>query len=210
MKLFGLLFLAALASGVVASSSAAASQSDCQRLKGRDLAPARSVKLVEQGPPSRRQLISCTLPHGRLRPISAKILGGFDYEEQYALGPIAGAYLALTQSAGDRNASSRGTSVINLRTGARRSLAADRDDADNILAPGSEAVTVVVTSGGRAAASVVDRASGTVQIVALGKRGGAVRLDAGPPASLPADSLARHGSRLTWLHDRLPRGAPLP
>ena len=202
--------LLAVVVSVALPCSASASRSDCQRLKGHDLARARSIKLVEQGPPATRRLLSCSLPHGRVRPLASKLLGGFDYEERYTLGPIAGAYLALTESSGDRYASGFSTSVVDLRTGRRRPLASSADDAVGLTEPGSEARSVFVTAGGRAAASVLDRAGGDVRIVALGRRGGLVRLDAAPPASLPADSLALDGSRLTWLHDGLERGATLP
>jgi hypothetical protein len=198
----------ALASGV---SAAPAARSACQRLAGHDLAPARSVKLVQRRHKLATELVACSLPHGRVRQIASGSSSGSLFSEDVRLLQVAGAYAALTTTFGDQYALGDSTLVVNLRTGKERTIASSLQDTGTAPQPGAtRAVAVIVTAGGRGAAAVTEVAGGAVRILAFGSRGAPVVLDAGPPADVPATSLALTGATIAWTHTGAPRSAPLP
>jgi hypothetical protein len=53
-------------------------------------------------------------------------------------------------------------------------------------------------------------ASGQVQLLGFGARGGAQRIDTGTTADLAAQSLTLTGATLGWVHAGVARTAPLP
>ncbi|CAA9514922.1 MAG: hypothetical protein AVDCRST_MAG53-3027 [uncultured Solirubrobacteraceae bacterium] len=141
----------------------------------------------------------------------ASALIGSDYQERFQIRQVAGAFLALTTSVEDKYASSARTTLVNLRSGKPRTLAAFHEEAMAWPQPiGTQAVNVIVTPGGRAGASVTERASGNVRIVALGADGGLQQLDIGSPADIPPTELTLMSGRLSWLHAGQPRTSPLP
>jgi hypothetical protein len=201
----------ALASGVSAASAPAAARSACQRLAGHDLAPARSVKLVQRRREDATEFIACSLPRGRVRQIAASSPSGSLYSEQVRLLQVAGAYAALTTTFSDQYTSGDATFVVNLRTGKARTIASlQQDTGMPPRADATQAVAIIVTAGGRGAAAVTEVAGGAVRILAFGTRGAPVVLDAGPPADVPTTSLALTGATVAWTHAGTPRSAPLP
>jgi hypothetical protein len=201
----------ALASGLPAAPAPAAVRSACQRLAGHDLAPARSVKLVQRRRGDATELVACSLPHGRVRQVASGSSSGSLFSEQVRLLQVAGAYAALTTTFGDQYASGDRTFVVNLRTGKARTIASSQQDVGGSPQPGAtQAVATIVTAGGRGAAAVTEIAGGGVQILAFGPHGAPVTLDAGSPADVPATSLALTGATVAWTHAGAPRTAPLP
>lgn len=200
-----------IASGVSAGPAPAAARSACQRLAGHDLAPARSVKLVQRTRRGMTELVACSLPRGRVRQVASGSSPGSLFFEQVQLLQVAGGYAALTTSFGDQYASGDRTFVVNLRTGKPRTIASSLKDVGSPPQPGAtQAVAIIVTAGGRGAAAVTEVADGTVRILDFGARGAPVVLDAGPPADVPATSLALTGATVVWTHAGTPRNAILP
>jgi hypothetical protein len=201
----------ALASGPPAAPGSAAARSTCQRLAGHDLAPARSVKLVQRRRGDATELVACALPRGRVRQVACGSSSGSLFSEQVRLLQVAGAYAALTTSFGDQYASGDRTFVVNLRTGKARTIASSQKDVGAPPQPGAtRAAAIIVTAGGRGAAAVTEVAGDAIRILAFGARGAPVTLDAGSPADVPATSLALTGATVAWTHAGAPRSAPLP
>ncbi len=201
----------ALASGMSAAPAATVAQSACQRLAGHDLAPARSVKLVQRRRGDTTELVACSLPRGRVRQVASGSSSGSLFSEQVRLLQVAGAYAALTTTFSDQYVSGDDTVVVNLRTGKARTIASSQQDVGAPPQPGAtRAVAIKVTAGGRGAAAVAEVAGGATRILAFGARGAPVILDAGPPADVPATSLALTGATVAWTHAGAPRNAPLP
>jgi hypothetical protein len=201
----------ALTPGLPATPASAATRSACQRLTGHDLAPARSVKLVQRRRGGATALVACSLPRGRVRQIASSSSSESFFFEQVRLLQVAGAYAALTTTFGDQYVSGDLTVVVNLRTGKARTIASAQKVVGAAPQPAAtQAVAIIVTAGGRGAAAVTEVADGAVRILAFGTRGAPMVLDAGPPTDLPASSLALTDATVAWTHAGAPRSAPLP
>jgi hypothetical protein len=213
--------LAAVAVAPAPGTASAASRSACQRLTGHDLAPARSVKLVRRTRGGMAELVSCSLPRGRVLTLASGTIGSM-FAQEVRVRQVTGAFAALTTTFSDQYASGSLTAVVDLRTGRARTIASAQQETGLPTPAGAtEAVAVAVTAGGRGAAAVTvvaegggadggGGAVGAVRILAFGARGAPAVLDTGAPADLPPASLTLTGATVGWTHGGAPRSAPLP
>ena len=189
----------------VPAAASSAPRSDCGKLKGSDLAPARSVKLVDRG----GLLRSCSFPKGRVRLLESGI-NGDEISEVHYVRQVAGAFAVVTNVHYDKYATAEGTYVVNLRTGKKRTLASTQQDAGfSPLAPDTRVASAFVTAGGRAAAAVLAPGD-LVRVVALGTSGDLRTIAEAPRGELATESLSLSGSTIGWTQGRLPRTARLP
>jgi len=95
----------------------------CKRLKkSKDLAPARKVRLVRRrNRDGGTDLLGCVLPKGTVRLVASS--ANQTTREGYSLRQVAGAVVLIDASSGNQYATSRGTSVFNIRTGKSYSVA---------------------------------------------------------------------------------------
>jgi hypothetical protein len=207
--------LAATGGGMAATSSAAGEvvrpASPCQRLHGKDLAPARKVKLVRRrNDDEGTDLRGCVLPRGRVRLLasSSNLETTFD---SYRIRQVAGAVLLLATRSDSQYASAKRLSVIDIRSGRDYPIAGSctRLGGGPCGGPGSTATAAFVNRRGQAAAAVVPSGGNTTSIVGFSSRGRPVELDSGPSAELPASSLKLEGSTVSWTHSGEDRTATL-
>ena len=101
----------------VVPAEAAAKRSTCQRLKGRDLAPAKTVKLVQRpNGDDGTDLKGCVLPRGRVYTLASRE-GLFTTTYDYAIRQVAGRIVVVTSTYNSQYAFSEGTRVVDLRAG---------------------------------------------------------------------------------------------
>jgi hypothetical protein len=185
-------------------------RSACAGLRGHDLASAKTVKLVRRARAGGVELVACELPRGRVRRIASGSSGSL-YGDGFRLRQVAGAFAAVTTAFGDQYASGERTSVIDLRSGRSRTIAAyQRDVGVRSPAGDPQVAAIVLTPGGRGAAAVLRLPPATVEVVAFGAGGAPRPLDSGTSADLPPTSLALTGGTIAWTHAGLARTAPLP
>ena len=90
--------LLAAALATIAPPAAVAAPSKCQRLKGRDVAPAVSVKLVERrNGDDGNDLLGCVLPRGPVRRIASSA-DFYTTVESYSIRQIAGRVVMIESS----------------------------------------------------------------------------------------------------------------
>jgi hypothetical protein len=199
---------ALLAVVLVAPGTAQAARSKCQRLKGKDLAPAQTVKLVARAnADDGTDLIGCVLPRGKVRTVSSS-QDLYTTRYGYTLRQVAGRIVLVSSSYSSQYASSEGTRVVDLRSGRAYSIAytcqqiAGDDCGDQTVAP-----AVFVTKLGRAVAAV--SGPGGMTIATFDPFGRRRDLDSAPAADLPPDSLRLAGVTAYWTHAGQPRSADI-
>jgi hypothetical protein len=215
MRSARLMLGAVLAAAAVAAAlpmTASARPSTCQRLKGRDLAPARSVKLVRhRNDEAGTDLLGCVLPRGRVRTVAYSS----DEEtttEGYRIRQVAGAIVLLASTYDSQYGSGRSLSVYNIATGRAYVIAnvcsglGDPSCGDPLKAG---AAAAFINKRGQAGAALVPTGGDPVTIVGFSSRGQRRDLDSGPAAELPAASLQLKGSTVSWTHSGQARTATL-
>lgn len=175
----------------------------CETLRGRDLAPDRSVKLVRQGNGlGGTNLLGCVLPRGRVRFVE----GSSDAEtsvDSYRLRAVAGAIVLTRSGSSSQYGFGERLAVTDLRSG-RRYTIAHRGQmlGDDGPPPPPLPATALIDRRGRAAALFGQTLAG------FSPRGRRVDLATGPIA--PASLKLRRG-RARWLTAQgQPASAALP
>jgi len=219
-RLVSLAATAILAAGALTlpSVAAAAKQSPCQRLKGRDLAPARSVKLVERPHPEYgADLVGCVLPRGPVRKLAANRYGENDdgkthFSLDYAIEQVSGRIVVLRVSDFDSYGGTVTTEVRDLRGGGGYTVASTcmptfytgpcEDDTPHLTA-------LRVSLAGRAVAILTGGPTGETLVRAFDTLGRGRTLDGGPGADIPAASLQLAGNVISWTNAGVARSASL-
>jgi hypothetical protein len=192
----------------VAPAAGAAKRSACQRLKGKDLAPAQTVKLVARpNADDGTDLLGCVLPRGAVREVA----GSADYYTTvygYALRQVAGRIVLVSSSYSSQYAYSEGTRVVDLRSGRAYTIAYRCQEITGSNC-GDETVAraAFVTKIGRAVAAIAG--PGAMTIATFDPAGVRRDLDSGPEADIPPASLALTGTFATWMHAAQPRRADI-
>jgi hypothetical protein len=173
-------------------------RSACQKLKGTDLAPARTVKLVERAKAGGgRELVGCVLRRGRIRVAG---IDAADSTQTYTLRQVAGRYLLLdlTSTASDHTSTSYATAVFNLKSGAAyfvsRYIVNDPNHFEQDYAS-------FITKRGTAIASVGPAPIDQVDIRVFTSTGVMSVVDTATKEVIPPTSLRLNGNLATWLHD---------
>ena len=195
----------AVASGIAAD---AAKRSECQRLSGKDLAPAPSVKLVtkaNQG--GGTDLVGCVLPRGG-RFVVGSSGDVATRSDRYRLRQVAGRMVLMRGLHGNQYGRSEHTFVSDLRSGRGYRLAFLQSPLGSPAGSGETAPAAFVTKRGRSVAALRS-VDGTLTIASFDPAGGRSDLDSGPQAQIPSESLALRGTIATWTHDGAPRRADI-
>ena len=204
-----LLITAALAAAALPASAVAA-PSKCQRLTGRDLAPAASVKLVEhRNGDDGTDLLGCVLPRGPVRRIASSA-DFYTTVESYSINQIAGRVVLVETSSSSQYAYSRSLTVHHLRTGRSYGVAGTcaMIGGDDCSSGGSSvAPAAFVTAKGRAVALVLR--GGVATVTAYTTLGTPRVLDSGPPAAITPESLRLAGGFASWTNAGVARSAPI-
>lgn len=197
-----------LAVALAPAAGGAPKRSACERLKGRDLAPARYVKLVARpnGEDS-TDLVGCTLPRGRVRTIAS---GADLYTTvySYAIEQIAGRTVLVGTTYSSQYAYSTALKVHDLRSGRAYTIASDCTDITGYPC-GAQTVApaAFVTLGGRAVAVV--HGGATASVMAFAPNGVSRVLDSATGSDIPPASLRLTGNLATWTHAGTARSADL-
>jgi hypothetical protein len=185
--------------------------SSCRALQGRDLAPARKVKLVRRrNRDNGTDLLGCVLRQGRVRKLaSSRDLA--TTTESYTVRQVAGAIVLLASSSDSQYGTDRRVSVSDVRTGRTYLVArsCSRLGGGPCAGQNATAAAAFVNRRGQAAAAIVPEATETTAIAGFSSRGRRRDLDSGPSAELPASSLGLDGRTVTWTHSGAPRSATL-
>lgn len=201
------LLLASLAAAAV-PAGAHARQSKCQRLKGRDLAPAASVKLVRRpNGDDGTDLLGCVLPRGGVQLVASSA-DFYTTIESYSIRQVAGRVVLVEAVSSSQYAYSRSLYVRHLRT--RRvypiATACSMIGGDDCTSAGSaSAPAAIVTPQGRAAALVLR--GGVATVTAFDTNGTPRPLDSGPPDAIAAASLMLSGDLASWVNAGVARSA---
>jgi hypothetical protein len=206
--LLSLLAALALTSAIGAEAASAKGKSKCQRLKGKDRAPARKVKLVKRrNGENGIDLVGCVLPRGRIYTVAS----GTDYYTEtngYELLKVKSSTVLVRSSSSNQYYSGSSEVLVSLRTGEGQSVSSycvggpacdmTRDEYSPV---------VLINKHGRAVAATVSDAQGTTTLFSFSSRGERQDLDSGPSADVPAASLSLTGDVVSWTHSGLPRSA---
>jgi hypothetical protein len=201
---------------VAAMPADAEKRSSCQRLKGKDLAPAKTVKLVRRpNSDDGTDLLGCVLPRGPVFRVASSA-DEFTTTYDYALRQVAGRIVVVTSSYNSQYAFSESTHVADLRSGRAYRVASQcfeiggsPCDAEPTTAP-----AVFVTKLGRAVAAIMSFPGGptaprTVTIATFDPKGKRRDLDAGVESEVPSASLGLAGTLASWTHAGQPRSADI-
>lgn len=194
-----------------AAGDPASQASPCRALRGRDLAPARNVKLVRRrNRDNGTDLLGCVVGRSRVRELASSR----DLEtttDSYTISQVAGAIVLLVSSHGSQYASDRRVSVSDIRTGRRYVVARSCSQMGSGPCGGqnARAAAAFVNRRGQAAAAIVPDGTETTTIVGFCSRGQRRELDSGPSAEVPASSLRLDRSTVRWTHSGEARSATL-
>jgi len=203
-----------LAGSVVAAGDAVAKKrkkSACQKLKGHDFAPSRSLKLVaKRVNSSETDLKGCRLPRGKVH-IFAIRLEGDTSSSDFTVHSVGGRWALVSARSDSQYASDSRVWVFDIDSGrvlytiSRWSCQTAEPNCD----PAPPAVgKCVVTNIGKAALAFVDQSMTT--ITGFGTSGKRKEFDSGPSDELPAASLRLNNGVATWMHSGQQRSHPLP
>lgn len=188
---------------VLAAAPAAEARKRCSQLHGRDLAPAKHVRLVDKRTAYGGRLIGCILPRGPWRELAS----AENYETStadYAVLAVAREYVLYEASSSTQYGGGGGTSVWNIRTDDGYSIA--RSCFGMVCAPtdpADDAIEAVLTDTGESAA-IVDGPGG--RRLNLFTAWGAVRVvDTGAGIA----DLTLDGRTARWTNGGVPRSEPL-
>ena len=192
-------------------AGAAATRSKCQSLTGRDLAPARHVKLVERrNADDGADLVGCLLPRGPLTRIASSA-DFYTTVHGYAIRQIAGRVVLVATTSSSQYASSETLTVHDLRSRRSYTIAArcamiGGDDC--ATGASTTAAAAFVMRAGRAVALVFRAATATVS--AFSSLGRSRPLDVAAPPDIPPESLRLTGNLAAWTNAGVARRASIP
>jgi hypothetical protein len=194
----------------------AAKRSKCQRLKGTDLAPAKTVKLVKRpNSDDGTDLLGCALPGGRVRTIASS-QDYFTTTYTYAIGQVAGPFVLVESAYNSQYAYSDSLRVTDIRNGRTYGVASQCFEITGSPCGGepTAAPVAVITKLGRAVAAIAGWPGGpmaprAVTIATFDPAGKRRDLDTGSEADVPPASLTLAGTLATWTHGGQPRSADI-
>jgi hypothetical protein len=201
----------ALLAAPAAGDAAHHTRSKCQRLKGRDLAPARDVKLVLRHNDRGGTARGCVLPRGKVVEVASNAHAAPVSSSSFAIDQVAGRYALVGSRARDEDGYYSQTYVFDIRKDRFYNVAArctSRYCNDNIPTH-LTAMRAFINSDGQAAALIKTDESDHVAVRGFGSRGESRRLDAARRGEIPASSLHLDGHVVTWSHSGVWKSATL-
>jgi hypothetical protein len=204
------LLISAVLAAAALPAAADAAPSKCQRLTGRDLAPAASVKLVEhRNGDDGTDLLGCVLPRGPVRRIASSA-DFYTTVESYSIRQITGRIVMVEASSSSQYAYSSSLTVHHLRTGRSYGIAGTcaMIGGDDCSSGGSSvAPAAFVSAKGRAVALVLR--GGVATVTAFNSLGTRRTLDGGPAPAIAPESLRLDGGWASWTNAGVAHSAPL-
>ena len=182
--------------------------STCNRLRGKDLAPARSVKLVRHATQDGHDVLGCVLPRGRVHLIASRE-HLFTTSYDHGLLQVAGAITLVTSTYSSQYGHEQTTYVTSIRTGRSYTIAARRSMLGSEGCSGTTAEAAFINARGQAAAAIHDCSTDTI-IAGFSADGGCRELDRGPSDQVPAPALRLSGRLVSWTHDATQHSTTLP
>jgi len=200
----------------IASSAGASTKSKCQRLKGKDLAPAHKVKLTRRAnDEGGTDLRGCVLPRGHVyRIASSTHLGTLD--DGYTVKQVARWIVLVRTTRDSQYGSSSMVIVSNLKTGHSYTVANQcLSGGTGPCSPSEESAAAFINKRGQAVAANQPNTpdplnANTTVIAGFSSSGTRCDLDTGLTAQIPATSLTLQGSLASWTHAGAARSATLP
>jgi hypothetical protein len=210
----GLFTTGVLLNGIEAEAKSAKHRSKCMRLKGKDRAPARKVKLVQHSNQDNgRDLIGCVLPRGHVYTIaSSGHSEGEDESSTYSVLKVKSSTVLVESVSSNGYAHFTDDALVSLRTGRSAPVAARCESGVDTACPSdppTSAPVVLINKHGRAVVAKVSGAPTITTIVSFSSRGKRVDLDSGPSGAIPAASLTLSGDVASWTHSGQARSAVL-
>jgi hypothetical protein len=195
---------------VVPGAAGAARSSACERLRGLDLAPARTIKLVARANDDRgTNLVGCALPGGALRMFASS--GGQGVTQRsYAVLQVAGAFVLLR----GEYLGTTTVAVRNIRNGDsyeiafRCALPGGRDCGRG--GRSSIAIKAVINRRGQAVAALRFAGSPAIRISGFSRLGERRDFDSGLPLEIRIASLRITSSKGRWSNAGRTYSARLP
>jgi hypothetical protein len=186
-------------------------KSACQKLKGRDLAPSKSLKLVAKRiDATETDLVGCRLSRGNVHVFAIRLEGDTTTSD-FTVHSVADRWALVSARSDSQYASDSRVWVFDIDSGrvlytiSRWSCMTGQTDCDPT--PPSIAKALVDRIG----KSVFAYSDGvTTTITGYGTNGKHKNFDSGPSDDLPASSLRLGGSVASWLHSGQERHAQLP
>jgi hypothetical protein len=180
--------------------------SNCQRLRGHDLAPARSVKLYRRY----GSLIGCVLPRGPIRYIADRSNIPDKSYSSFKLRAVAGGFVLLDEDFNNAYISGARTVVYHVRTARQSMIAADFTGDASGPDDHFEAPVAFIDGRGRAVAALgsTKAEQPQVKITRFPLTGGPLILDQGSAEDISPRSLMRMGNSVTWLHSGVAQSTP--
>ena len=187
-------------------------QSACQKLRGHDYAPSRSLKLVARRASAiETDLAACEMPRGDVRYHAIKVDAG-DTWSDFTVHSVAGRWaLISTQSSSPYGADSR-VWVVDIAGGRiLYEISAWRCTISAVTPCDPEPPRVVKGWVDRIGKSVVAFSDGdTVTIAGFGTDGHRKTFDSGPAGDVIAATLRLRQNVASWTHSGEERGGVLP
>jgi hypothetical protein len=186
-------------------------KSPCQKLNGKDLAPAKSLKLVAKRVDSvETDLKGCQLPRGEVRVFAIR-LNGDTTTSNFTVESVAGRWALVSARSDSQYASDLRIWVFDIAKGrvlytiARWSCMTGETD----CAPRPPGVAKgIVDQIGKSVLAFTDLT--TTTITGYGTDGTRRDFDSGPFGDIPASSLTLSRGVAGWLHSGQQRTAALP
>jgi hypothetical protein len=186
--------------------------SACQKLRGHDYAPSRSLKLVARRSTAiETDLAACELPRGDVRYHAIKVDAGSTWSD-FTVHSVADRWaLISTQSSSPYGADSR-VWVVDIAGGRiLYEISAWRCTITQIIPCDPEPPRVVKGWVDRIGKSVVALSDGdTITIAGFGTDGHRKTFDSGPAGELLASTLRLRQNVASWMHSGEERGGVLP
>jgi hypothetical protein len=187
-------------------------RSKCQRLKGRDVAPARNVKLVLHHNDTGGTVKGCMLPRGKVVEVASNSHSDSISSSSFAVHQVAGRHVLVRANSRDRSGYYSQTYVFDIKRDIFYNIASRCTSTycnDNIPKH-LIAVGAAINSDGQAAALVKTDRSDHVGVRGFTSEGRAIRLDGGHAGEIRGSSLRLDGSVVTWTHSGVQKHATLP
>lgn len=206
----------ALAVALLAPAGAAqgAERSACQKLEGKDLAPAGKVKLVRRkNDEGGNDLRGCVLPRGKVITVASRT-GGFTSTSSYRIVQVAGHHVLVDSSSASQYGGHDDTYVVDIKRRRSYTIASfcheGTDGFCNPDVPNATAERARINSSGQAAAVLSRETSDLVTVEGFSSRGTRKVLDSGTTAEIPPSSLRVAGHVASWTNSGAERSARLP
>ncbi|MEA2439512.1 MAG: hypothetical protein QOH76_936 [Thermoleophilaceae bacterium] len=184
-------------------------KSACQKLRGHDFAPSRSLKLVAKRVNSiETDLVGCQLPRGEARIFAIRLAGD---TSDFTVHDVAGRWALVSARTDSRYTSEQRAWVFDIVKG--RVLYTIQRWTCPVGQSTCKPRPLPLVKGslkpyGKAAAAFSD--GQTTSIAGFGTNGRRKSFDSGSAGELPAGSLTLHDEVASWLHSGQHRQGALP